>query len=137
MKHQIGSTAVAGAVIVMICLVTPPTAEGKFFLLFLSAIAGSAFAYVSTRRSLDIFKLERIALLGTAIGIFGGVLCFVITTLFLMLSGAIHAVLNLSSAKLAVVGLVQLGVTSGLGALAVGIILRRMQHSAKAKEKAN
>ena len=113
----------------------PPTPEAHLPLMLLACIGGALCAYVYSRVSLTEISLEKSALVGCSAGIIGGCLCFGSTAVVLATLGNTDVVLNLHSFNLAIIGLVELTLSSGFGGLLIHLIMRGRRNSAVEKDR--
>jgi hypothetical protein len=108
----------------MLCflLMVSPGREWEILFLLLSGSIGASITYLCNKTSPNILSLKKATMLGASVGFTAGLVYFVSSAMIYLIVANSDIILNLRSLSLAVIGIVQLAVASGLGGLAVGLL---------------
>ena len=111
-----------GSVMLCFSLLSSPSPEWERFFLIFAGSMGGLLAYFYQKSSPIRLSLRKITVVASAVGFAGGILYFVCSAVIFLVIANKNIVLNKHSIALAVIGLVQLTVTAGLGGLIVGLL---------------
>ena len=126
MRHEYKAALLGGIplAVSMFCvlLMVSPGRELELVFLLLSGGIGALFAYLCYKSSPTGFSLKKATRVGASVGVTAGGLYFASAALLHLIAANSEVVLSAHSISLAVIGVVQLAVASGLGGLSVGLM---------------
>jgi hypothetical protein len=126
MRYEYKAAIVGGIPlgISMLCflLMVSPRRQWEILFFFLSGGIGALLSYFCYKTSPNSFSLKKGTVVGASVGLAAGFVYFVSSAIIYFVAVDIDIILNVRSLSLAVIGIVQLIVASGLGGLVVGLL---------------
>ena len=123
MKYPPLPFAVVSLVLALLCVALPLNTERIVLIFLVAGFGGALWAYLYAAR-VPAISLEKSTLIGASAGVIGGLLGFIASVLAVWKSCNAEVIFNLRSLNLAVVGVIELALASGVGGLTVGLLSR-------------
>lgn len=123
-------------VLASFCLMIHPTVGGRILLISVAVVNGTVCAYLYARYSPPSRRIEKSAIIGFSVGALGAVFCFGSSAVIVSVSGNSEAVFNLHSLNLAIIGVTQLALSSAVGGIIGGMLVRN-RHRQKDRGSSN
>ena len=123
MKYPPLPFAVVSLVLALLCVALPLNTERIVLIFLVAGFGGALCAYLYAAR-VPAISLEKSTLIGASAGVIGGLLGFIASVLAVWKSCNAEVIFNLRSLNLAVVGVIELALASGVGGLTVGLLSR-------------
>ena len=111
-----------GIGILCVSLMASPNKQWELLFLLLSGCIGALLAYSCYRSCAVSFSLTKGAVVGASVGIAAGIIHYTCAAIIYLAVANSEVVLNTHSMSLAVIGVVQLTVASGVGGLVAALV---------------